>query len=129
MFENGNMYAVYLGVGDQTNAVLDLLIETPLPNCGIGTDYEYPMAEGDLDAPNLCSTHLYIHPRDSEGGAIPCGDAEGAIGFAWSAQHKDGECPLDDPMGATFHSDIWDENPWGSGASGAPDPQLRLWAR
>lgn len=87
------------------------------------------MTEGTLADPDLCSTNLYIHPIDWEGGLLPCSDSEIATGPAWSIQNKDLGCPLNDPQGSTFIADPWDLNPWGDHDPAQPNRPLRMWAR
>ncbi len=129
LFETDVEYAVYLAVGDGTRAWQPFQEDVPLHNCGVDTPYEWEMAEGTLDDPDICSTNLYIHPIDWEGGLIPCGDSEVATGPAWSGKNKDLGCPLNDPRGTSFIEDPWDYNVWGDHDPMVVNPPLRMWVR
>ena len=66
--------------------------------CYDGTD-GYPMAAGTLSVSgSLCSTQLFLNPRDNDGGVCqPAGDyANHTHGPAWSVENNN-SCPLDDP--------------------------------
>lgn len=129
LFETTAEYAAYVDVGDGDASYLAFQAAVPLHNCGVGTEWEWPMAEGTLSALNLCDTNLYIHPTDWEGGLLPCADAESASGPAWSTSNKELGCPLNDPEGSTFIADPWALNPWGSFDRFTPNAPLRMWAR
>lgn len=128
-FETGEEYAVYAGVGDLRSDYHTFQAAVPLHNCGVETGYEWPMTEGNLTDPDLCSTDLYIHPIDWEGGLLPCADSEIATGPAWSGQNKQLGCPLNDPYGTSFIVDPWDLNPWGDHNPAAVNVPLRMWVR
>lgn len=129
LFESGDEYAVYPGVGTGTSSYHAFQETVPLHNCGLETDYEWLMSEGTLADADLCNTNLYIHPIDWEGGLIPCGDSEVATGPAWSGQNKDLGCPLNDPRGTSYIEDPWDYNPWGDHDPAVPNLPLRMWVR
>ena len=66
------------------------------------------MTAGNLSGGNLCSTNLYIHPTDNDGGGptycYPDGIySDNAYGPTWSA-YNNGACPLVDPIGTSFYS-------------------------
>ena len=108
MFDDGYFYAVYEGVGDGSTAWYNFQANIPLFNCAIPDGYEYPMTAGNLSGGNLCSTNLYIHPTDNDGGGptycYPDGIySDNAYGPTWSA-YNNGACPLDDPIGTSFYS-------------------------
>lgn len=129
LFENDVEYAVYSDVGDATAAYQDFQEGVPVDNCGIDTDYVWPMTEGTFEDPDLCEPGLYINVRDWEGGLIPCGDNESARGPAWSTQNKDLGCPLNDPRSSSFILDEWDYNPWGDHDPATTNLPLRMWVR
>lgn len=129
LFETDLEFATYVGVGDGRLDYQAFQQTVPLSNCGIDTIYEWEMHEGTLEDPDLCGTNLYIHPIDWEGGLIPCGDTEVAVGPAWSGKNKDLGCPLNDPRGTSFIEDPWGYNPWGDHDPAPPNAPLRMWAR
>ena len=126
-FETDAQYAVYAGVGDGTTDYLTFQSAIPLNNDGGSAGYEWSMTEGDLAGANLCSTALYIHPKDLEGGSST-GDP-GGVGPTWSHANNTG-CPLDDSYFHTFTAG--DQSPgvfdYSALAWGADDT-LRMWAR
>ncbi len=128
LFETDAEYAVYLDVaGGQPYQAFQEGV--PMHNCGVGTPHEWALTEGTFSDPDLCSTNLYVHPIDWEGGAYPCGDAEVATGPAWSTRNKRLGCPLNDPAGSAFIADPWDLNPWGARGGPGGNLPLRMWVR
>ncbi len=129
MFENDLMYAAYAGVDDGTRAYIDFSASVPLYNCGIDTEWTWPMTEGNFADKLLCEPSLYIHAADWEGGELPCADAEWMVGPVWSTWNKNRGCPLNDPRSASFIEDKWDMNPWGDHDPDVVNLPLRMWAR
>jgi hypothetical protein len=125
MFEDGTLTAIYEGVGDETQSWYDFQSAIPVHNCGSSDGYQYEMTAGDFGGGDLCSTDLYVHPVDEDGGYnISCSEfswQDNASGPTWSTEHNDG-CPLDDPGDTTFYSHD-SRLPWS-----ASDP-LTMWVR
>ena len=114
LFDNGGgEWALYKDIGSGQETYYAFQAAVPLTNCGIGTDYEWAMSEGNLASGKLCNTNLYIHVADWDGGASPCTSDEEAYGPAWSVDNNQG-CPLDEPERNSFVSNQDGQNPWGS---------------
>jgi len=128
LFETDAMVAVYEDVGDGTLDYHTFQSAIPLNNFGSSDGYEWAMTSGTLSGSNLCTTALYIHPKDLEGGSSSGGD-QGGYGPTWSHTNNSG-CPLDDSYFHTFTAgdqspDVFDHPAlaWGE------DDTLRMWAR
>jgi hypothetical protein len=117
LFDDGTDYAVYDGVDGGTRSYDDFQASVPLHNCGSTSGYSYTMSAGTFSGGSLCSTNLYIHPIDEDGGVnTSCSAtytwANNAYGPTWSVYNNNG-CPLDDPSGSTF-AIYGSATPWGS---------------
>ncbi len=107
LFQDGILYAVYEDVGDGTVSWYSFQANIPLSNCAVVDGYEYEMTAGTFSGSALCSTNLYIHPTDNDGGGptycYPNGQWAGnARGPTWSSLNNGNVCPLDDPNVNTF---------------------------
>lgn len=119
---SGDQEAVYAGVDFGTQSWLDFQDAVPMYNCW-DDGYNWPMEEGNLDHPALCSTDLHVNVADTEGTWLDCGTENAVVGPAWSTANNDG-CPLDDPSASSFLADAESAtNPWGF------DAPLTLWVR
>ncbi|MEC7985979.1 MAG: putative metal-binding motif-containing protein [Myxococcota bacterium] len=118
LFQDGILYAVYEDVGDGTTSWYNFQANIPLSNCAVIDGYEYEMTAGTFSGSALCSTNLYIHPTDNDGGGpsycYPNGQWAGnARGPTWSSLNNGNICPLDDPNTNTFF--YYDSRlPWSS---------------
>ena len=130
MFDTDDLYAVYSGVGDDSESYYDFQSVIPLNNAGVGTSYEWEMTAGDLStsaSADLCSTKLYIHPCDYDGGSS-CGSDTGGRGPTWSHSNNNA-CDLDDSYYYAFISPdqstgySYDTIVWG-----ASEP-IRMWVK
>lgn len=122
-FENDEMDAVYQAVdlGDQTWQVFQGQIA--FYNCGSPS---FPMTSGTLQSSSLCTTDLFIHPKDQDGGGYGgCTPGiierygDDAFGPTWSVANNTG-CPMDDPSASSF---VRPGLPWGQ------ELPLRMWVR
>ena len=121
-FTNDSEVAQYDGVGDGQLSWGTFQAGVPVANCGVGTAYEWPMTEGNLNGATLCSTNLYVNVSDWQYGAT-CSKALPAFGPTWSATYYSG-CPFNNPHATGFLSDDLDANPFG-----ADEGPLLMWVR
>jgi hypothetical protein len=126
MFEDGDDYAIYGGMGDDSQSYYDFQADVPHRNCGSTDGYRWAMTEGSFSGGYLCDRYLYIHPIDEDGGSnTSCSEsyywADNSSGPTWSASNNNG-CPLDDPSSSNFYS-------YGSRVPWSTSDPLRMWVR
>ncbi|MEL6346166.1 MAG: MopE-related protein [Myxococcota bacterium] len=114
MFDDGTDYAVYDDVGDGTASWDDEQSAVSVHNCSAS----YAMSAGTFSGGRLCTTTLYLHPIDRDGGLnSSCSSSwiysDHGFGPTWSARNNNG-CPLDDPSVTGFYN--WNASlvPWSS---------------
>lgn len=101
------IWASYHNVGNNTQAVSQIIDSTPLPYCNRSGGY--PMTNGTLvRSGKLCQTNLFFNIGDYDGGSttrcqtiINSSGDESTIGPAWSIDNNSG-CNFDDPALGSF---------------------------
>lgn len=96
----------YADVGDGSQSFAELTDQTGEtcyadPGRTENVEPGFPKSSGNVSATDdLCSTDLYLNPRDQDG-SDSCGDDDHAFGPAWSANQDGAGCPFDDPGEST----------------------------
>jgi hypothetical protein len=121
-FVNDAGYAQYDGVGDGQLPWWQFQVTVPAGNCGVNTQYEWPLSEGTLAGPGLCSTSLYINVSswyygDSCYGSYP------SFGPSWNVNSHYG-CNLNLP-----HATGWLNDDLGYSPLGKNEGPIRMWVR
>ncbi len=110
-----------------TELVLELGGEKSLPTCWVQDTDGFPMSAGNLEVgKDLCSTTLFFHAQDQNGGVLgfcPTGFLRNdAWGPGWSIKTTNG-CPFDDPaaggLGPDSGTGEWENESPARGFGGA----------
>ncbi len=90
-----NTWAAYHDVGGASQGLSDVVTAIGGPKCLDAETAGFPLAAGNLQGGDLCSTKLYFNANDHDGPAGCPGDVE-SYGPVWSASPV-GNCPFDGP--------------------------------
>ena len=124
-FVNDVEYAQYDGVGDGRLTWYAFQAQVETANCGINTDFEYPLTAGSVSGAALCSTNLYVHPSGWTYG-VTCNHRGPGFGPTWNTANtaSGSGCEFALPHASGFVNDDLGINPFG-----ADEGPLQMWVR